>query len=254
LEASFDHIAQEYDESFSFTSIGKAQRDRVWQELLPITHVKKCLEVNCGTGEDALKFAEMGVNVLATDLSSKMVEVTNTKLSTFGHKAKTLDINDLDKEDLSDIDLFFSNFGGLNCISPQDWEALSDKLISGLPKGGRIVFVIMSKKCLWERIYFFFKPKRKWNRNTNEPVEAHVDGKYVKTWYYSPQFIRSFFQGKVNCVKTKPIGFFIPPSYLEPFFKNRQWLLKILFFLEEIIGSFAILANYSDHYYMEFEK
>ena len=254
MEATFDHIAKEYDNSFSFTTIGKAQRERVWKELLPLNKVKQCLEVNCGTGEDALKFAEMGIKISATDLSPVMVEVTNNKLKPFSYNAQILDINNLKKESLEEKDLFFSNFGGLNCISPEDWRPLSEKLMSGLPKGGRIVFVIMSKKCLWERFYFLFRRKNKWNRNTNEPVMAHVEGEYIKTWYYSPKFIKNLFQGKVKYIKTKPIGFFIPPSYLEPFFKKRKWLLNGLLFLENIVSTFAILADYADHYYIEFEK
>ncbi len=34
------------------------------------------LELNCGTGEDAVLFSEKGFNIVATDVSEEMLKVT----------------------------------------------------------------------------------------------------------------------------------------------------------------------------------
>jgi len=50
----FDIAAMHYDENFTFSNIGKAQRQRVFDYLKPFLNSSKTLsilELNCGTGE-----------------------------------------------------------------------------------------------------------------------------------------------------------------------------------------------------------
>jgi hypothetical protein len=58
-ETAFDEYAVAYDGAFTFSSIGKLQRARVWkflsQHCSPAIH-PQVLELNCGTGEDAAWF------------------------------------------------------------------------------------------------------------------------------------------------------------------------------------------------------
>ncbi len=84
MQQAFDTIAEEYDTSFTNSIIGNAQREIVWSYLektLPKNKNLNILELNCGTGEDALWFAKKGHKVLATDISEKMLEITNDKLN-----------------------------------------------------------------------------------------------------------------------------------------------------------------------------
>ncbi len=59
MKVAFDHKASIYDTEFSYSHTGRLQRQRVWAYLE--THVfseqnspLKILELNAGTGEDAL--------------------------------------------------------------------------------------------------------------------------------------------------------------------------------------------------------
>jgi ubiquinone/menaquinone biosynthesis C-methylase UbiE len=74
--AAFDRVATQYDEVFTHSCIGRAQRQLVHRELEAI-FVRGCriLDLNCGTGEDALHFGARGVEVLACDASPAMIEV-----------------------------------------------------------------------------------------------------------------------------------------------------------------------------------
>lgn len=254
MREDFDHIATQYDTDFTHTLIGKAQRDLVWKNLLPLLPNCQVLELNCGTGEDALALTKMGCEVEATDISPEMVQVASEKLKKSGSTAHVRDITQLSFEQLESKDLVFSNFGGLNCISPEGWKNLAHTFQIGLENNARLVMVIMSKKCLWERLYFMLRPQKKWNRNSQNAVEAHVDGKLVKTWYFSPKDVVRFMGMGFKMTKLKPIGFFIPPSYLEGFVKKRSGLFKILTTLEKVVSSWSFLSNYADHYYIEFQK
>src|SRR5439155_1758061 len=74
--APFDAIADTYDESFSDSSIGRAQRRVVWMETDRTFQAgQRILEINCGTGIDALHLAHRGVAVLACDASPRMIAV-----------------------------------------------------------------------------------------------------------------------------------------------------------------------------------
>lgn len=254
MSKHFDHIATAYDTDFTHTLVGMAQRNQVWKQLLPIDKNAVCLEVNCGTGEDAKKLCELGLKVEATDISPEMVSVASGKIAPLGGRARVLDLTQLKPEDLSQIDLFFSNFGGLNCLSPKDWEILSSVLDNGLLKSARVSMVIMGRKCLWERMYFTLKGKQPWKRNGHHAVMANVDGIDVATWYYSPAEIYSYLKESFQLVKVRPVGFFVPPSYLEPFVAKRKTFFRLLRFLDKAVANLGFLSNYADHFYIELQK
>ena len=161
----FDHIASSYDSSFTRTPIGQLQRKQVWGYLEKITTQLPgldILELNCGTGEDAVLFSEKGFNIVATDVSEEMLKVTQEKVQQYSmqHKISShyLDLDSFDDTLFQKkFDLVFSNFGGLNCINPESLQKLFDKIPAVLSPEGRFVAVIMPKFCLWESVYFFLK-------------------------------------------------------------------------------------------------
>ena len=64
IAAPFDAIAEAYDDVFSNSAIGRAQRRAVWSEMDREFHAgQSVLEINCGTGIDALHLAQRGVSV-----------------------------------------------------------------------------------------------------------------------------------------------------------------------------------------------
>ena len=82
LSSSFDRYAPEYDAHFTHQLVGKYQRQRVWLHMgriMPSTPIS-ILEVNGGTGEDALWLAKQGHRVTVTDASSAMIAVVRQKI------------------------------------------------------------------------------------------------------------------------------------------------------------------------------
>ncbi|WP_462252467.1 class I SAM-dependent methyltransferase [Ekhidna sp.] len=259
MSADFDNAAITYDQDFTYSGIGILQRERVWKNLSKHLEHKgkmKILELNCGTGEDAGKLAIDGNNVVATDISEEMLLVARKKNQHLDIKFQQLDLNNIDQSNLdSDFDLVFSNFGGLNCIDPAAIAKVGEKLSQILKPGGKFIAVIMPKACLWENIYLILKGK--WDqvfRRSEEVVEVNVSGKIVNTWYYDPQNFSKLIGHQYIKEDLKPIGFFIPPSYMESFFKRKRMLLKCLNALEKMFSNFSFQARFSDHYYIAFKK
>src|SRR5271168_5225153 len=120
--AAFERMADTYDATFTESLIGRAQRNVVWDALRrtfrPGDHV---LELNCGTGEDALFLAKRGVSVLGCDASARMIEIAERRKS-LEAPGSSLEFRVLRNEDVDTLtpadhfDGIVSNFSGLNCV------------------------------------------------------------------------------------------------------------------------------------------
>jgi ubiquinone/menaquinone biosynthesis C-methylase UbiE len=253
----FNSIAEIYDADFTHSQTGALQRARVHyylKQYLSAHSNPSALELNCGTGEDAIWLAKQGCTVLATDISETMVFVAQEKV--FKHKLETkvtckaLSIEELDRLDASvKYDLIFSDFGGLNCVAPKDFKKISLSLQRLLKPNGRFIGVVMSRFCWWETLYFTLKGqfKKAWRRRAKEAIAAPLTPTTtVDTWYYSPKEFSGLLQAQFKQESEHPIGFMLPPSYLDNWFKNKPLLMRILNRLEKISPNFC--SKWSDHY------
>jgi ubiquinone/menaquinone biosynthesis C-methylase UbiE len=257
IKQPFNRIAEIYDTDFTHSQTGILQRERVYYYLkknLDHRSNLSVLELNCGTGEDAVWLAKQGCTVLATDISETMILVAKEKV--FTHKLETeitckaLSIEQLDSLDTSvKYDLIFSDFGGLNCVAPEDLKKISRSLQELLKPNGRFIGVIMSRFCWWETLYFTLKGqfKKAWRRRAKEAIAAPLTPTTtVDTWYYSPKEFSGLLQAEFKKQEVHPVGFMLPPSYLDNWFKNKPFLMRILNRLEKISPSSC--SKWSDHY------
>lgn len=259
MKADFDIAAAAYDDDFTNSSIGKMQRNIVWRyldELLNNKKELKVLEINCGTGEDAIRFAKKGNLVTATDISTGMLDVARSKSKRNSINYRKVDLNKIESYTFdTEFDLVFSNFGGLNCINSSSISKLGEVLSGILQSNGKFVAVIMPKICLWESLYFTLKGNfKEVFRRRKEYAMANVSGELVKTYYYSPKDFNNLLMKFFQKESQKPVGFFIPPSYLENFFSKRTGLLSVFNLLDKWLAVFQWQASFSDHYYIQYSK
>jgi len=215
------------------------------------------LELNCGTGEDAVLFSEKGFNIVATDVSEEMLKVTQEKVQQYSMQNKIsshyLDLDSFDDSLFEKkFDLVFSNFGGLNCINPQSLKKLLERLPAILTPGGRFVAIVMPKFCLWESIYFLmkFQFRNAFRRWTSSSVDANLQGILVKTWYFRPSQVKAW-STNFSVIDMKPIGIALPPSFLQAFFSKRRRLLIRLNSLEKRFGNWSSFSGMADHYLID---
>jgi ubiquinone/menaquinone biosynthesis C-methylase UbiE len=257
-QQNFDTYAHSYDTHFTNSLIGNEQRLQVHQKLLK--HVsfnkKSVLEINCGTGEDALWLAKRAATVLATDISRGMIDVAKNKSSNSAIEFKQLPAQDISSLAPNTYDIIFSNFGGLNCLNNEELKKFKNSCEQVQKSSDQLAFVIMSTNCKWEK--FFFKYKNEYiqaNRRRNlDGVEAIINANRFKIYYYSPDDMKQLFKENYNFISAKPIGLFVPPSYLESYFVKRKGLFGFLKLLDKLFGNFSFLSNYADHYLIVFNK
>ena len=256
---SFDSAAPTYDENFSDSMIGMLQRKRVYywiEEAEILNRTTKIFEVNCGTGLDADIMLKNRRSVVATDASAEMIKVAksirNEKIDFYQRKFSDISIDD----NVEEADLVFSNFGGLNCISEADLDVFFKALSKKQKKGASVAIVLMPKYCIVEDIYLILKGKfsQVLRRSRKDFLEVDVAGEKIRTFYHSPKTVKALLQKQYNIKLVKPIAHFLPPSYLEPFFKRNRWMLTYLNFMERTFGGLSFLASNADHFIIIAER
>ncbi len=254
--SAFDRYAASYDAEFTDSRIGRLQRGQVWRWLQP--HLKmghSVLEVNCGTGVDAIRMARAGCKVTATDLSPAMIERAREKLSR-QEEERQVHLREAGFLELANtfpehkFNLVFSNFGGLNCIGPEDQRKVARQFAQMVDEKGCLFLVYISQGCFWERLYYYLKrnPREARRRTTTGPLPVNVKGQAVKVWYYRPSDIARYFAPHWKVARTRPVGLWVPPSYLEAAFRKWPKILNLLQKLDRWFATAGFLANYADHF------
>ncbi len=261
---AFDALSGDYDTLFTRTPVIRFLRNNILEyvENRIIRGRKlRILELNCGTGEDAVYFGSRGHEVLATDISEGMIAVAREKAEQAGIRGiefRCLSFQDFPREELTGkFDLVFSNFSGLNCLDPSGMEKLFGAVDSMLKENGHFAGVVMPRYFLWEMIYFTLKGRRDkaFRRKGKEGLIIPLKGGPVPTWFYSPVEIRRMIRGsnfKLNAVR--PAGFALPSPGLYPLFAKHLFILGMLKRSEDLFRNCSLAANFSDHFLFDLEK
>ena len=254
----FDAIANEYDREFTNTITGSLQRKCVYNYLKKFLRGKsrlKILELNCGTGEDALWLSRFGHEVVATDISEKMIAVAKEK----GSSIETLRFEVCSIQDVAKVfegeqfDLVFSNFAGLNCLDSNTLSRLNLDLELLLKPNGTFIAILFGKKCFIERIYFMLKGERYHIHRRQTNANAFLDASAQQlTWYYSLIELQTIFSS-LTLKKARPIGLFIPPSYLEKWTKRLTFIVRIAAWTETWLAA-KWCSDFGDHIYLEMKQ
>ncbi|MBN8703720.1 MAG: methyltransferase domain-containing protein [Bacteroidetes bacterium] len=259
VEQAFDLYATNYDEEFTSSFVGKAQRNVVYHNLnSTLDKENAVLEVNCGTGEDALWLSPKVNSVIATDISASMINTAKIKLQKTQLDNVKLEISsyaDLSKKFLpNSFDVVFSNFGGLNCIDEHEFMQAIDAMTKLLKPKGKLVFVIMGRFCLVESLYFLFKLnlKKIFRRLSRSGISTTINDITFNTYYYSPKKIKQLTGASFKMLRLRGVGILLPPSYLSNKFSSK--LTNIIYGVDLFLSRFSWSAYISDHYYIELEK
>ena len=257
--AAFDRIARDYDQIFTDSLIGRAQRDAVWKVLTRIFRAnEKVLELNCGTGEDAIFLAANGVSVLALDASPQMITKAQQRLQRNAPQVPVI-FCELPTERIGELhpetqfDGAFSNFSGLNCIA--DLEAVASSLARLVRQGGRLVLCFSARFCLIEILYYLAVGQwRKAFRRCKGYCEVTLDEMQFTVYYPTLRKIRKSFAPDFRLDSCTGIGVTVPPSYLEAWAHQHPRLFLLLRRLEERLAALPILRSTGDHVLLYFEK
>ena len=256
---AFDSVSEIYDEAFSATQEGVFLREKVRRLSLDFL-LPHCslLEVNCGTGEDAVFFASKGFTVHASDSSEGMIRIARDKFPE-AEKQYNLKFFESDLRKLSSkysYDAIFSNFGGINCLDGKDLKVALSSMHACLKPGGLLFLVVMPPFYLYEWLYFMMRLKIKsaFRRKRAQLVEIRLNHIVVNTWYHSVSDIVNLSSGLFSCQKVEPVGFFVPPPNLSGFLVKKKLVFSFLSRLENSFPFNKFLSGMADHYFICLKK
>jgi ubiquinone/menaquinone biosynthesis C-methylase UbiE len=259
--APFDAIADRYDETFTTSRIGRAQRASVWRELgKAFRPGDRVLEIGCGTGVDACFLAERGIKVLACDSSPQMIAVAARRVKETGQH-ESVHPRLLAAEDIAilrhsnSFDGAFSNFGALNCV--QDLRRLAKDLSILLRPGATALLCWMGRCCLWEITWYLAqgKPGKALRRFHREGATAQLaEGASVRVFYPSVRLLAQTFAPEFQLKSVKGIGVFVPPSYLETWANRFPGLFGLSVRVDSFLGHCPGIRTFADHILLEFRR
>lgn len=250
VNQGFSKKAEIYDAYCDAHPVIRWARSVIRSEVLRcVPSAGSVLELNAGTGSDALFFVEHGLRVHATDVADGMVSAIDQKIRRAQagtcFTAQQLSFTDLHNVQGAPFDLIFSNFGGLNCIA--DLKDVTRFLPSLLKPNGRVVWVVMPPVCPWELTQAlrgrFDVARRRLHSNG---VLANVEGAQVWTWYHTSRSVRSAFDSRFRLVNQRAISLFSPPSYMDRFPLLCPRLTNFLFELDGHLGGLPPFNQWGD--------
>ncbi|WP_121810642.1 class I SAM-dependent methyltransferase [Mucilaginibacter kameinonensis] len=259
-EAAFSNQSVVFDELYSGDTIISYKRKRVRDHILQYLNPgASILELNSGTGEDALFFAKKDFKVHATDISKGMQQQLREKV--LRHGVQQLVNNELcsftQLEQLVNkgpYDLIFSNFAGLNCTGELDKVLRSFGEL--LNPGGMVTLVILPKFCLWETLLVFKgKFKTAFRRFfSSKGRKAHVEGVYFDCFYYNPSYIKNRLKQDFEVIGLEGLCTIVPPSYIEGFAEKHPRAYKILIAWEDRLKTIWPFKYIGDYYIISLRK
>jgi ubiquinone/menaquinone biosynthesis C-methylase UbiE len=258
--AAFDRQSLIFDELYSTNSIIHYKRERVRGHLLKYLEPGcNILELNSGTGDDAIFLAQNGHKVHATDISAGMQSKLEEKIirQKFNGAVSTeicsfTALNSLKKK--GPYDAIFSNFAGLNCTGKLD--IVFNSFDTLLKPGGIVVLVMLPRFCLWETLLFLKGKFKTAGRRffSSKGRQANIEGISITCWYYSPRKIIRLLKDKYKLISIEGLCTIVPPSYMEAFPEKYPGLFSYLCKTENRVKSKWPWKYLGDYYIISFQK
>jgi ubiquinone/menaquinone biosynthesis C-methylase UbiE len=253
VNIGFGNMADEYDAMQATNIPVRIMRNKFYKTVLSrMKPPAKMLELNCGSGIDALYFASQGFDILATDISDKMLFNAVQKNIFSNLSFKKLNLLELHRISQNRFDIIISNLGGLNCIT--DLSIIANKISSLLNKNGFFIASVMPRFCLWEFALLFKGEFKRALRRMKLTTEANVGGEKVLVKYYSPGKFYKYFKDNFNLVETKALRIFAPPQPATHWYQNHPIITRFLDFLDTRIENFYSSSFIGDYYIIVLQK
>ena len=254
INKGFGALADEYDEMRFTNKSVQIMREKFYELVTSVVKPgSDILEINCGSGIDAAYFAGKGYNVLATDISDKMLLNAEEKNINKNIEFMKLNFIELHKIQNRKFDLVYSNLGGLNCTD--ELKKISADIYNLLNDEGYFIAAVMPNFFLWEFLLFIKGEfARALRRISKDWIEANVGGEKIKVKYYSPKRFKKYFTNEFSFVKTKALRIFAPPPPAGHFYSKHPSFSKLLDKIDLFLENFYFASFACDYYIIVFKK
>jgi ubiquinone/menaquinone biosynthesis C-methylase UbiE len=257
VSEAFSKQSVVFDTLYKENRLSEYLRSHFRKEVL--AHLKpngSVLELNCGTGMDAIYFAEKGHTILATDNAPGMLAQLDRKIqnTALGKSIRTrrCSFHDIHTIAPEKFDHILSNFGGLNCTD--NLRDVLEQFSPLLNDRGKVTLMVMPKICPWELVMMFkgkFKTAfRRFKKNT----PAHIEGVHFFCYYYNPGYIKAALEKDFDVITLKGIFITVPPEFYQNFVERYPKLFSLLCKIDSILCRVFPFTYCCDHYMITLQK
>jgi ubiquinone/menaquinone biosynthesis C-methylase UbiE len=252
IAEAFSLTAEKYDSFAQDHPHLTRMRSKVYEHVMRVipagAHI---LELNAGTGTDAVQLARRGYHVHATDVAPGMLDRLRAKVSDLNledritvEERSFLSLNDVPG---APFDAVFSDLGGLNCVP--DLSPVIAQLPRVLRPEGIATWVLMPHVCLWEmaevfRLHFHLA----FRRFSHGAVRANLEGLQFEVYYFSPRQVLDWFGNDYQLLALEGLSVLTPTAESKSFARLYPRLYRALSWLDNRLSPHWPWYGWGDFY------
>lgn len=252
IAEAFSRTAEKYDSFAEDHPNQTRMRNKVYAHMERfIPRGSRILELNCGTGIDAVELAHRGYQVHATDIAPGMLERLQDKVARMDLANQITfqqcSFLELDKVENAPFDAVFSDLGGLNCVP--DLTPIIRQLPQILRPNGLVTWVLMPPVCLWEMAEIFRgHPRLAFRRFAKNGTRAHLEGLHFTVYYFTPEKTLQWFGNDYDCLAIEGLSVITPTAESKNFAKRYPGLYRTLSWLDDRFASHKPWRGWGDFF------
>ncbi len=262
VEALFEAISPDYDAMVEGNPFDRYLREVSLHTLRTIFRSgDRVLEIGCGTGLETIPLAEKGVEIVAMDISGRMLERLRQKAAISGVGKRVLPRR-LRADQLQEIlrefgpgyfDGAFSNFGAMNC--EPGWRKLPPILGRLLRPKGTLLLGVWNRICLVELLLFglALKPRRALAR-LRSPVPVGLSRFAIPVFPLAPQELVRQFSPYFRPERLMGLPVFVPPYDLGRRLPAPDLLMPLLTSVDRILRDHYPFNQLGDHFLLTMRR
>ncbi len=251
---AFDSVAADYDGPRGNNELIQDMRREMWRWLdATFAPGSRLIDLGCGTGIDAIRMAQLGHHVVATDWSAQMAQRTSDRAvgGQLTDRVRVLQVgaHELHRLDGSGVyDGAYSNLGPLNCVP--DLGEVSRESARLLKPGGALVFTVIGRICPWEIAHYLRRRRlqRVKVRFARDVVPVSMNNHTIWTKYYSPREFYRAFRSDFTLESYRGFCVFAPPPYLTWIRERHLRWYQRLWRMDRRMAGWPVLREFGDHF------
>ena len=252
IAEAFSRTAEKYDSFAKDHPHLTRMRNKVYSHVMRfIPHSSRILELNAGTGTDAVQLAQRSYFVHATDIAPGMLNRLREKVDELRlHDRVTMEVGSfLALEDMqgAPFDAVFSDLGGLNCIA--DLSPVIRQLPKILKPDGIVTWVLMPHICLWEMAEIFRgNLSLAFRRFSRGSVRASLEGLNFDVYYFSPGQVMQWFGNDFQLLALEGLSVITPTAESKNFARWYPRVYHVLSWLDDKLSPHWPWNGWGDFY------
>lgn len=237
IAEAFSRTAEKYDSFAEDHPHLTRMRNKVYSHVMRyVPGGARILELNAGTGTDAVQLARRGYFVHATDIAPGMLNRLQEKVNRLELQGRvTMEARSflsLENMQGAPFDAVFSDLGGLNCVP--DLTPVIRQLPNILRPGGTVTWVLMPHICLWEIAEVFRGNfSLAFRRFSHGKVRANLEGLNFDVYYFSPRQAIQRFGEEFELLALEGLSVITPTAESKNFAKWHPRLYRTLSWLDD---------------------